>query len=103
MVLFQIGMNEMFTKNANFSGLLSSTVPLRIDLVIHKAIIEINERYTEAAAASGQRILYIKTIERMIVKIYFQCFSRIDSQGRDWNTGNNLQFFCHSSIHVLRV
>lgn len=46
----------MFSENADLSGLLNSTERLRVDYVVHQAVIEINEYYTEAAAASGETI-----------------------------------------------
>lgn len=49
-------MNEMFTKNASLDGLLNSEQKIHVDDVIHEATIEVNEYYTEAAAASGERI-----------------------------------------------
>ncbi|XP_031622703.1 leukocyte elastase inhibitor-like [Contarinia nasturtii] len=52
-ILIKMGMNEMFKKTANLSGLLSTDEPLFVSHVIHKATIEINERLTEATAASG--------------------------------------------------
>lgn len=55
--VLKMGMNEMFSKQADLSGLLNSTQPLYVDYVIHQATIEINEYYTEATAASGEIIL----------------------------------------------
>ncbi|XP_031621063.1 leukocyte elastase inhibitor-like [Contarinia nasturtii] len=52
-ILKKIGMNDMFELEANFSGLLSTTVPLYVSHVIHQATIEINEKLSEASAATG--------------------------------------------------
>lgn len=42
----------MFKPNANFSRI--SNTPLMVDKVLHKAIIDINEEGTEAAATTGE-------------------------------------------------
>ena len=51
--LFQLGMTEIFSDNANLRGLLESDQPLKISSVVHKTFIEIDEKGTEAAAATG--------------------------------------------------
>ncbi len=54
--LSQMGMPTAFTNFANFSG-ISSARKLKIDKVIHKAFVEVNEEGTEAAAATGISIM----------------------------------------------
>lgn len=39
---------------ADFSGIVNTTKRIYVDYVIHKAIIEINEEHTVAAAATGE-------------------------------------------------
>lgn len=46
-------MAEIFTENANFSGLLDTNEPLKVSKVVHKAFIEIDENGSEATAATG--------------------------------------------------
>jgi len=48
----QMGMEEPFSNFADFSGMTDAN-DLKIDEVIHKAFIEVNETGTEAAAATA--------------------------------------------------
>lgn len=47
-----MGMSEMFSNDADLSGLFESKQQLAVSDVIHKAFIEVNEEGTEAAAAT---------------------------------------------------
>lgn len=54
--LSELGAKKMFSGQADFSG-ISMTYGLKIDEVIHRAVIDINEKGAEAAAASAIRIV----------------------------------------------
>lgn len=51
-ILYEMGLSEPFTKNANFS-LISSIKPLYLDEVFQKSYLEINETGTIATAATA--------------------------------------------------
>lgn len=51
-ILSDMGMPTAFTDNADFSGITEST-QLKIDKVTHQSFVEVNEKGTEAAAATA--------------------------------------------------
>lgn len=54
-MLQKMGMATAFTDSADFSGMLeTNTTPLKISDAIHKAFIRVDEKGTEASAASGK-------------------------------------------------
>lgn len=60
--LFQLGIQEIFSTNANLTGMVQwGSHDLHISNIFHKAKIEINEEGTVAAAATGK--LYTQTTQ----------------------------------------
>ncbi|MEA2076473.1 MAG: serpin family protein [Candidatus Marinimicrobia bacterium] len=69
--LAALGMKEAFTDNADFSG-MTGKKDLKISSVIHKAFIEVDERKTEAAAATAVVMKLTAAVPCMIAPIEFR-------------------------------
>ncbi|WP_201503857.1 serpin family protein [Psychrobacter aestuarii] len=59
-LLSKMGMPIAFSSRADFSG-FSDTVPLTVDAIVHKAVVEVDEKGTKAAAGTGVTIRPVST------------------------------------------
>merc|ERR1719402_2112807 len=67
--LTSLGIRQMFTGQAEFCSI--SDTPLKVDKVIHKVFMEVNELGTEAAAAVAVSIVPLSAVVRPTSTIYF--------------------------------
>lgn len=51
-----MGLTDIFTSKSNLSGLLSPPRSLYVSNAIHQAIVDVNEKGSEAAAATGDTL-----------------------------------------------
>jgi serpin B len=51
--LAAMGMKQAFTDRADFSGIVDKPPPVRLQQLVHQAFVSVDERGTEAAAATG--------------------------------------------------
>ena len=51
-LLANMGMTKAFGSDADF-GLFSQNIPLSVDAIVHKAVVEVDEKGTKAAASTG--------------------------------------------------
>jgi serpin B len=59
--LIALGMRTAFTDMADFSGITEGT-PLRVDQVVQRAHVEVDERGTTAAAATGASMVMVSMV-----------------------------------------
>lgn len=71
-LLVSLGMGRAFGPDADFSGMLSEDVPLRIDQVVHQTFIELDERKTEAAAATAVVMLRATMLPEKLSRVAFR-------------------------------
>lgn len=57
-----MNMGEIFSDHAELTGLLANNESLKVSKAIHKAIIEVNEEGSEAAAATGKKMIWFNHI-----------------------------------------
>ena len=84
-----LGVRKAFTDGADFSG-MSSTEALKIDAVIHKTFIDIDEEKTEAAAATAIQMMRATAMPRPTPRAEFHADHPFMYFIMDGNTGTIL-------------
>ncbi|XP_076979568.1 alpha-1-antichymotrypsin [Tamandua tetradactyla] len=69
-ILPQLGMREVFTSDADLSGITGSK-NLMVSQVVHKALLDVAEEGTEAAAATGIKIIPLSGRIGPLITVYF--------------------------------
>lgn len=64
-----MGINQFFGRESNFSG-FSENVHVRFDEIVHKAVLEVDEEGSVAAAATGVFMLTSIGFEREAVNFH---------------------------------
>jgi len=94
-LLKQMGINEAFSNYADFSSMTSEN-NLKISQVLHKAVIEVEEKGTEAAAATsvtmGLKSAYLPKLKHFIADKPFIYFI--------WDEGNRTMIFAGRYVMV---
>lgn len=54
-----MGMSELFSRTANFNGILEVSEPLQVSRIFHKTMIDVNEKGTVASSATGLWNLFV--------------------------------------------
>ncbi|XP_034107433.1 antichymotrypsin-2-like isoform X3 [Drosophila albomicans] len=67
----QLGMTHLFSNDADFSKMLQSPEALKVSKIIHKAFIDVNEKGTEAAAATDIEVCVKSCIISLVEPIEF--------------------------------
>ena len=75
-------MTEIFSDNANLSGLLESGQQLKVSDVVHKTYLEIDENGSEAAANTGLYFFSIKILINSIHSLIFLFFLSLKAHKR---------------------
>lgn len=88
---FQLGISKIFSEDAEFSNMLESSENLQVSNVFHKAVIEVNEEGTEAAAATGKYAAYI---HHLYTTIYFSKFYNCFSNDNDGSLHSHATAVC---------
>ena len=94
-LLQQMGVAEAFGNDANFSAMTSKN-DLKITQVLHKAVIEVEEKGTEAAAATavimGLKSAYMPQLKRFFANHPFIYYI--------WDSENELMLFAGRYVKV---
>ncbi|XP_072747876.1 serine protease inhibitor 3/4 isoform X4 [Anoplolepis gracilipes] len=87
----KLGLPEPFSNSANFNGI--SDVPVKIDKVIQKAFIEVNEEGSEAAAVTGIIAIALSLEMTVEIKIDRPFYYTIVKVNQNQESGSQVPLF----------
>ncbi|XP_061387007.1 serine protease inhibitor 3/4-like [Musca vetustissima] len=90
-ILQQLGIERLFSHDAELMNMLNTPEPIEVSKVLHKAFIEVSEKGTEAAASTGSIGVALSSVIEFVVDHGF-FYKIIDTYGTVYFEGSQKEF-----------